>query len=114
MANPLACAVANTSIDLLLKSNWQDNVKQIELTLADNLAKAARLKTVKDVRVKGAIGVIETQYPINQVWMTEEFVKRGVWVRPFSNLVYIMPAYIISDKDLNRLTTAILKVISLA
>jgi len=110
MANPLACAVANTSIDLLLKSNWLDKVKQIELILVDSLAKAARLKTVKDVRVKGAIGVIETSKPVDQVWMTEEFVKRGVWVRPFSNLVYIMPAYIIKPDELETITSAMIDI----
>ena len=112
MANPLACAVSIASIDLLLNSDWQENVLRIENVLKNNLSDAIDLKQVKDVRIKGAIGVIETHQPIDQTWMTQEFVKRGVWVRPFSNLVYIMPAYIIEDDDLVKVTAAMKEVIS--
>jgi len=111
MANPLACAAANASLDLLLNSNWQKNINQIEKTLNDNLADCRSLKQVKDVRVKGAIGVIETHQPIDQKWMTKEFVKRGVWVRPFSNLVYIMPAYIMNEDDLIQVTNAMKEIV---
>ncbi len=112
MANPLACAVANASIELLLSSNWQKNVLRIERLLKEELTECAALKQVKDVRVKGAIGVIETHQPIDQIWMTQEFVKHGVWVRPFSNLVYIMPAYVIEDSDLIKITRAMKNVVS--
>lgn len=112
MANPLACAVANASIDLLLKSNWQQNVLRIEKVLTNNLLDSIDLKQVKDVRVKGAIGVIETKNPIDQTWMTQEFVKRGVWVRPFNNLVYIMPAYIMANEDLIKVTAAMKEVVA--
>lgn len=112
MANPLACAASNASINLLLNSNWQENISRIENILKTNLSDCIDLKQIKDVRVKGAIGVIEMQQPVDQVWMTKEFVKRGVWVRPFSNLVYIMPAYTIEDKQLIQLTTAIKEVVA--
>jgi len=112
MANPLACAVSSASIKLLLESNWQENVLRIEQILIDNLQDCIELDQVKDVRVKGAIGVIETRKPIDQAWMTQEFVKRGVWVRPFSNLVYIMPAYIMDTEDIIKVTTAMKDVIS--
>ena len=112
MANPLACAVSIASIELLLESNWQENVLRIEKILIDNLLDCIKLEQVKDVRVKGAIGVIETRKPIDQAWMTQEFVKRGVWVRPFSNLVYIMPAYIMDTEDIIKVTTAMKDVIS--
>jgi len=111
MANPLACAAANANLDLLLHSNWQKNIKRIEKTLNDNLTDCHSLKQVKDVRVKGAIGVIETHQPIDQKWMTKEFVKRGVWVRPFSNLVYIMPAYIMNKDDLIQVTNAMKEIV---
>ncbi len=112
MANPLACAVANASIDLLLNSDWQANVFRIEALLTKELTECSELAQVKDVRVKGAIGVIETHQPIDQTWMTQEFVKRGVWVRPFSNLVYIMPAYVMDNEDLIKVTTVMRDVVA--
>lgn len=112
MANPLACAVSIASIDLLLNSDWQENILRIENVLTDNLSDAIDLKQVKDIRIKGAIGVIETNQPIDQAWMTQEFVKQGVWVRPFSNLVYIMPAYCMEDNDLIKVTTAMKEIVS--
>lgn len=114
MANPLACAVANSSIDLLLQSDWQENIGRIETVLNNNLQECRELKQVKDVRVKGAIGVVETKNQIDQTWMTQEFVKRGVWVRPFSNLVYIMPAYIMNEDDLIRVTNAMKELVALS
>jgi len=114
MANPLACAAANASIDLLLDSNWQENVLQIENILEGDLAECTEYTQVKDVRVKGAIGIIEMQEPINQAQMTKEFVKRGVWLRPFNNLVYIMPAYCIAENDLTKLTNTMKEVVQLS
>lgn len=111
MANPLACAVANTSVNLLLESNWQKNILRIEKLLTEELHECIQLEKVADVRVKGAIGVIEMKQPINQAWMTKEFVSRGVWLRPFNKLVYIMPAYSIENDELKKLTTAIKSVV---
>ncbi|MBN4080444.1 adenosylmethionine--8-amino-7-oxononanoate transaminase [Beggiatoa alba] len=112
MANPLACTVANASIDLLLNSNWKENVERIETCLKENLRECIEYPQVKDVRVKGAIGVIETHQPVDQAWMTQEFVKRGIWVRPFNHLVYIMPAYIMNNNDLVKVTRAMKEVVA--
>jgi len=114
MANPLACAVANASIELLLNSPWQQRVSNIETQLLRELKPARDLKQVKDVRVLGAIGVIETHQAVDQTAMCQAFVDAGVWVRPFSNLVYIMPSYIIEPDELTKLTSAMLHVVSRA
>ena len=111
MANPLACAVANASIDLLQSGIWQQRVHAIENQLTDELESAAKLKQVNDVRVKGAIGIIETKDPVNQASMCKAFVDRGVWVRPFRNLVYVMPPYIIEPEQLSKVTNAIVAVV---
>ncbi len=113
MANPLACSVANTSIDLLLSSPWQERVRQIEAQLKDELSRCQELSIVKEVRVLGAIGVVELHKPIDLAFLTPHFIKRGVWIRPFLNLVYIMPPYIIEKQELTRLTQAIFDVIQL-
>ena len=112
MANPLACAVANASLELLLSSPWEERVKQIESQLRVELGKCEALAIVKEVRVLGAIGVVELHKEIDLAWMTPAFIVRGVWVRPFLNLVYIMPQYIISQSELRHLTGAIFDVIS--
>ena len=113
MANPLACAVANASVDLLLNSAWQKRIKRIETQLTTELAPAAKLDHVVDVRVLGAIGVIELAAPVNPAKVQKAFVKRGVWIRPFNRLVYTMPPYIISSDDLSDVTFAMLQVIAL-
>jgi len=100
MGNPLACAVANESIQILLKSNWESTIKNIEHTLSTHLALAKNAPNVKDVRVLGAIGVIEMQEPVDTEKAQAFFVEHGVWVRPFGRLVYIMPPYVISESDL--------------
>jgi len=102
MGNPLACAVAKQSIDLLLESDWANNIKRIEANLLKNLSSAIKNDTVKDVRVLGGIGVIEMHNPVDTVKAQHFFVEHGVWVRPFGNLIYIMPPYIISEKDLTK------------
>ena len=112
MANPLACAVANASLELLLNSPWQQRVKAIEQQLSAELQPCHQLNAVKDVRVKGAIGVIEMHKPIDIQWMQPRFVELGVWVRPFSNLVYIMPPFIIEKAELNQMTSAMRQVVS--
>jgi len=112
MANPLACAVANASLKLLLDSPWQQRVSAIEQQLQRELEPCRSLSAVKDVRVKGAIGVIELHQPIDIHWMQPRFVELGVWVRPFANLVYVMPPYIMPAEDLSTLTAAMQKVVA--
>jgi len=112
MANPLACTAANTSIKLLHESPWQQNVANIEQGLLKGLAPCHQLQSVKDVRVLGAIGVVELHQPVDMKTIQPMFVDAGVWVRPFGRLVYLMPPYIISDSDLRTLTAAVHQVLS--
>jgi len=111
MGNPLACSVANASLELLTSSPWQERVKNIEQTLKENLSTCSDLEIVKEVRVLGAIGVVELHKNIDLAWMSKEFVKEGVWIRPFLNLVYIMPPFVIQKADLDKLTTALYNVV---
>jgi adenosylmethionine-8-amino-7-oxononanoate aminotransferase len=111
MANPLACAVASANITLLQSWPWQARIKQIEQGLHKQLQPCREHASVADVRVLGAIGVVEMKAPVDMRRITAEFVRRGVWVRPFANLVYIMPPYIITDEDLATLTEAICNVV---
>jgi len=109
MGNPLACRVACESIDMLLESNWQEKVKSIEAQLHTELTPYQTDVLVKDVRVKGAIGVVELHQPLDQhmEWLPAFIVDQGVWIRPFRNLIYIMPPFIIESADLRHLTTAV-------
>ncbi len=111
MANPLACAVANASIEVLTNSPWQLQINQIEAGLSKHLAPCASLSTVKDVRVLGAIGVVELHEAVDMASIQGRFVEQGVWVRPFGKLVYVMPPYIISEDELETLCKAIYFVI---
>lgn len=111
MANPLACAVANASLELLFSSSWQKNIHAIECQLKKELKVCETLEIVKEVRIIGAIGVVELHTDIDLGFMTPLFIEKGVWVRPFLNLVYIMPPYIISSNELHHLNTAIYEVI---
>jgi adenosylmethionine-8-amino-7-oxononanoate aminotransferase len=112
MANPLACAAANASIELLLDSPWQARVSRIEQQLEQGLARCREFDNVADVRVLGAIGVVEMKQPVDMKTIQPMFVEAGVWVRPFGRLVYLMPPYIIDDADLASLTAAVRDVIA--
>jgi adenosylmethionine-8-amino-7-oxononanoate aminotransferase len=107
MANPLATAVAARSIELLLASPWQQRIASIESQLNEELAVYARHPAVTDVRVLGAIGVVETREPVDVATVQKRFVDAGVWIRPFGRLVYLMPPYVISPADLAVLTGAV-------
>lgn len=109
MGNPLACRVACESIDVLLESDWQQQVRQIELQLNTELADLVDHPLVKEVRVKGAIGVVELNDSLDdhRPWLPAFIVAQGVWIRPFRNLIYIMPPYSISTGSLSCLTQAI-------
>ncbi|MEH6444068.1 MAG: adenosylmethionine--8-amino-7-oxononanoate transaminase [Oceanospirillaceae bacterium] len=112
MGNPLACAVANASIDLLFENDWKTQVSRIETLLKQGFEPAKALDNVQDVRVIGAIGVIELKNNVDSIKIQQQFKEEGIWVRPFGKLVYIMPAYIMDTDTLNQLTSAIVKVIA--
>jgi adenosylmethionine-8-amino-7-oxononanoate aminotransferase len=111
MGNPLACAVANASIDLLLARGWEQEVRRIQAGLEQGLAPCRDLKGVVEVRVLGAIGVVELARPVVMRDIQRRFVDRGVWVRPFGRLVYLMPPYVIEARDLARLCAVTQEVI---
>ena len=113
MANPLACRVAVESIDLLHENGWQRNVQEIEKQLRQGLEPCRSLAQVADVRCLGAIGVVELHQPVNMSTIQARFVERGVWVRPFGKLVYVMPPYCIKSADLDQLVGAIVEVVAL-
>jgi len=112
MANPLACAVALASIELLLESDWHGNVSRIAKGLQAGLGAAASLPHVSDVRVLGAIGVIELSEPVDMPQVQPMFVERGVWVRPFGRLVYLMPPFVMDEEDLAALCAATVDVVA--
>ncbi|MDF1582485.1 MAG: adenosylmethionine--8-amino-7-oxononanoate transaminase [Methyloprofundus sp.] len=112
MANPLACSVALASVRLLLESPWQDKVKNIATLLQQGLSPCQQYEPVKEVRVLGAMGVIELHQAINLQTLQPKFVEAGVWVRPFNKLIYLMPPFIITDQELDQLVTAVVKVVA--
>ena len=112
MANPLACAAANASIDILQKSEWQTKVSEIEKQLKEELEQCRQLPVVADVRILGAIGVVELKDAADVQSLQSKFVEHGVWIRPFGKLVYLMPPYIINKQELQLLTSTIFRVLS--
>ncbi|WP_445115046.1 adenosylmethionine--8-amino-7-oxononanoate transaminase [Acinetobacter sp. WZC-1] len=111
MANPLACAVALKSTQLLLEQDWQGNIQRIERQLCEYLQPLVRLDFVQDVRVLGAIGVVELTFDVDMQTLQQQFVERGIWVRPFGRLVYVMPPYIITDQQLTVLLQQLVAVV---
>ncbi|MEZ5382475.1 MAG: adenosylmethionine--8-amino-7-oxononanoate transaminase [Microthrixaceae bacterium] len=110
MANPLACATAVASIDLLVQSGYRQAVARIEAALLAGLEPAREMPQVTDVRVLGAIGVIELDRPINMERCVEAAVAAGVWLRPFRNLVYAMPPYVCTDRDIATICAGMIEV----
>ncbi|WP_328867898.1 adenosylmethionine--8-amino-7-oxononanoate transaminase [Streptomyces sp. NBC_00304] len=107
MGNPLASAVACASIELLLGQDWEQEVKRIEAGLRDGLSAAFDLPGVRDVRVLGAIGVVQLDHGVDMAAATEAAVREGVWLRPFRDLVYTMPPYVTGDDDVARICRAV-------
>jgi adenosylmethionine-8-amino-7-oxononanoate aminotransferase len=107
MANPLACSVALASVDLLADGSWRGHVARIEGGLAESLAPARALPCVNDVRVLGAIGVVQLDGPVDVAAATRAAVERGVWLRPFRDLVYTMPPYVTDDQDVAQISAAV-------
>lgn len=107
MANPLACSVALASVDLLLSEDWAATVARISAGLSTGLAPAGDLPGVKDVRVLGAVGVVQLAGPADVSRLTDAALRQGVWVRPFRDLVYTMPPYICTDEEIATITSAI-------
>jgi adenosylmethionine-8-amino-7-oxononanoate aminotransferase len=109
MGNPLACALANTSLDLLLESSWQRRVQDLETQLRQELEPVKQCGAVKEARVLGAIGVVELHAPVDMKKLVPRLVDMGVWLRPFGRLLYTMPPYSITAEQLSRITAAINK-----
>jgi adenosylmethionine-8-amino-7-oxononanoate aminotransferase len=111
MGNPLACSAANASIELLLESPWQQRVATLEQWLRTGLAPCAALEGVAEVRVLGAIGVVEMRAPVEMAQIQPLLVEQGIWVRPFGKLVYLMPPYILDEAQTERLTRGVYRVL---
>ena len=107
MGNPLACAAANASLDIIMTNKWQKQVQNIEHIFSNTFPNFLKYELVKDIRVLGAIGVIELHHNINIESFQKFCVKQGVWIRPFKNLIYLMPPFIISNKELLKLLKTI-------
>ena len=112
MANPLACSAANASIDLLLRSPWRQRVQQIEAGLRRGLAPCRSMAGVKEVRILGAIGVVEMREAVDLNRIQPLFIEQGVWVRPFGRLIYLMPPFVIEPQAVEALTRGVVEVVS--
>jgi adenosylmethionine---8-amino-7-oxononanoate aminotransferase len=112
MANPLACAVACENLDLLESYDWRSTIRTIESQLKAELEPCRELAAVKDVRVLGAIGVVELHEPVDLAVIQPRFVEAGVWLRPFGRLIYTMPPYIIQPAELTTITRAIHQIVA--
>ena len=106
MGNPLSCAVANASIDLLLKDNWQERIEATEAILKSELLPLIDESSIADVRVLGAIGVLEFNQPLDMQRTQDKLIAAGVWLRPFGKLLYTMPPFIITETELTTITQA--------
>ena len=111
MGNPLACAAAGASLDLLESEPWEENVSSIERGLRNGLEGCRELPGVEEVRVLGAIGVVELKQPVDMSQVQPAFVEEGVWIRPFGRLVYTMPPFITEPEDIQTICQAIENVI---
>ncbi|MBD2799003.1 adenosylmethionine--8-amino-7-oxononanoate transaminase [Xenorhabdus sp. M] len=112
MGNPLACAVASASLKLLSDSPWQQHIHSIETQLKTELLPLKAHDAVADVRILGAIGVVEMKQVVNVAELQRHFVQQGVWIRPFGRLIYLMPPYIIQPEQLSTLTNSIVSTIN--
>ncbi len=112
MGNPLACAAANASLSLLNQYDIVEHISQLETWMKEALSPCEQLKQVKEVRCLGAIGVVELNNSVSLHEIQPKFVELGVWIRPFGKLIYLMPPYIITQKQINKLAEAIYKVAS--
>lgn len=111
MANPLACAVANANLEILRTREWESQVKAVHGWLNDGLQPCRELNGVTDIRVLGAIGIVQVDQCVNIARLQRFFVENGVWIRPFRNLIYVMPPYAISHEQIERLTNSIHKAV---
>ena len=112
MANPLACSAALASLNLLMEYDLEPLIAGIASQLENGLAPCREIGSVAEVRVLGAIGVVEMKEPVTMAEIQPMFVEHGIWVRPFGKLVYVMPAYIMSDRELSQLCEGVCQVIS--
>ena len=111
MANPLACAAANASLDLFETEPRLDQVAAIEAKFLDALAPCRNIAGVIDVRGKGASGVVQRESLDDNDWLKQRFVEEGVWLRPFNDVIYLMPPFVASEAELDRLTGAVVQVL---
>src|SRR5579862_5325122 len=112
MANPLACAAANASLDLFEREPRREQVAKIAAALAAGLEPCRKLPGVKDVRVKGAIGVVEMEHIRDLNALRQRFVEQGVFIRPFGTIVYLTPAFTIAEDELAKLTDAVRRLLA--